>query len=395
MRIAAVLEAEQAIGGGYVQAVNSIVQMAEVCRGKHDFCVFSASAENRRYLRELGLAVFSYRLNAWDLWLMGSAEHQLSRRLQARLGRTGGLESAMLAQGVDLVYFVSPTLRGLALQRLNYISTVWDNCHRDYPEFPEVRAYGQFLDREHLYRSTLAQSVCVVCDSPDLAHRLINTYGLDRRRLVAVPFSPGTFMAHDGAPSGHEVCKRYGLQPGYFFYPAQFWAHKNHVRIVEALRELRAGGLNARAVFSGGDLGNGEHVRAAAIAAGVVDQIRLLGFVPQGHMRGLYEAAGALVMPTYFGPTNLPPLEAWACRCPVIYSSTCAEQAGDAALIADPDSTSEWVAAMRQVSDPDVAEQLRSRGVSRLAAIDDERTVALQTLSRRLDAFAIRRQCWS
>ena len=46
MRIAAVLECEEAIGGGFVQAVNSIVQMAEVCLGRHDFCVFSASEAN-------------------------------------------------------------------------------------------------------------------------------------------------------------------------------------------------------------------------------------------------------------------------------------------------------------------------------------------------------------
>lgn len=131
MRIAAVLECEEAIGGGFVQAVNSIVQMAEVCQGRHDFCVFSASEANRRYLRRLGLQVFPYRMNPWDLWLMGSSGNQLARRLQGRLRRIAGMEAAMLAEGVDLVYFVSPTRRGLALQGLNYISTVWDNCHRD------------------------------------------------------------------------------------------------------------------------------------------------------------------------------------------------------------------------------------------------------------------------
>lgn len=257
-----------------------------------------------------------------------------------------------------------------------------------------MRVYGQFLDRESLYGDTLAQSVFVVCDSHDLVARLSHRYGLDGGRLMPVPFAPGAFIQHEGALSGQAVCRIYGLEPGYFFYPAQFWAHKNHVRIIEALGELRVAGLRARAVFSGGDLGIAEHVRAAALEAGVSDQVRLLGFVPQTHMRGLYEAAAALVMPTYFGPTNLPPLEAWSCRCPVIYSSTCAEQAGDAALIADPDSSGQWAEAMRQVSDPDVAEQLRAKGALRLAAIDAERDAALQVLSDRLDAFAMRRRCW-
>lgn len=39
MRIAAVLECEEAIGGGFVQAVNSIVRMAEVCQKARLLCL--------------------------------------------------------------------------------------------------------------------------------------------------------------------------------------------------------------------------------------------------------------------------------------------------------------------------------------------------------------------
>jgi len=46
-------------------------------------------------------------------------------------------------------------------------------------------------------------------------------------------------------------------------------------------------------------------------------EILYLGYVPDEDRSGLYAGAAALVMPTFFGPTNIPVLEAWllAARC--------------------------------------------------------------------------------
>ena len=48
-------------------------------------------------------------------------------------------EKKLIAHQIDLVYFLSPTSLALSLEKLNYITTLWDLCHRDNPEFPEVR----------------------------------------------------------------------------------------------------------------------------------------------------------------------------------------------------------------------------------------------------------------
>ena len=67
-------------------------------------------------------------------------------------------------------------------------------------------------------------------------------------------------------------------------------------------------------------------------------QIKILGFVKREELIALYENAMALVYATYFGPENLPPLEAFALGCPVIASSVpgSEEQIGDCALLFDP-----------------------------------------------------------
>jgi glycosyltransferase involved in cell wall biosynthesis len=46
----------------------------------------------------------------------------------------------------------------------------------------------------------------------------------------------------------------------------------------------------------------------------------LTGYVPNEDMVPLYAAARRLVFLTFFGPTNIPILEAWAHGCPVLTS---------------------------------------------------------------------------
>src|SRR5207248_2446916 len=69
----------------------------------------------------------------------------------------------------------------------------------------------------------------------------------------------------------------------------------------------------------------------------LLQHVIFLGFVPNEFLGGLYLRARAIVMPTHFGPTNIPPLEAIALKCPVAVSNIYGmpEQLGDAALYFD------------------------------------------------------------
>src|SRR5256885_13294906 len=50
------------------------------------------------------------------------------------------------------------------------------------------------------------------------------------------------------------------------------------------------------------------------------DQVEIRDFAARDEVLALYRTAAALVFPTFFGPDNLPPLEAFAAGCPVLAS---------------------------------------------------------------------------
>ena len=395
MKVVAILEDDAASGGGFNQALNAIVQMRDLCAGRYEFEVMTTRKSNVEVLRTLGLKAETFAFSLADKLLSYLSPIPWWHPFQVRLKVRGPFEKMLLRRGCDLVYFVNPTARPNVLQHLNFITTVWDLCHRDTPEFPEVRESAVFRAREHLYWTTLPQAIAVVTDSTDLGAAISRRYGIDPGRLLSMPFAPAPFLAATASTERSTVLRGYGLEEGYFFYPAQLWAHKNHIRILQALLILRSSGQRLRVVFSGGDKGNGSYLEKFIGDNALEDQVRLLGFVPSEEMRGLYEGCRAVVMPTYFGPTNIPPLEAWLIGKPLIYSSQFREQAGNAALYVDPDDADALARAMHTCLDGETSGALVSAGTTRLQQIEQRRKDAEAALLARLRQFEAKRSCWA
>src|SRR5438094_4838933 len=104
---------------------------------------------------------------------------------------------------------------------------------------------------------------------------------------------------------------------------------------------------------------------------GLEKEICHLGYVPDEDMSAIYARAAALVMPTFFGPTNIPVLEAWSFGCPVITSDIrgIREQVGDAAVLVDPRSVEAIADGIRKVwTDLQLRRTLAVRGRNRLSA---------------------------
>lgn len=395
MKIVSILESAISVGGGFNQAVNAIAQMQRLCNNKYDFEVLTTHRENIVLLEKRGIRSELFVYSLFDKLLAVMSLNVWWQSIQKRMAFVGGFEKKLIRTGCDLVYFVSPTEKSAALQNLNTITTVWDVCHRDMPEFPEVRSFNKLHARERFFQNHLYAPIVTLTDSEALSASLCQRYGIDQERLLAMPFSPAPFEEGEKSPGADDVLEKYRLDANYFFYPAQFWPHKNHIRILEALTLLKVQGIRPKVVFSGGNQGNRAHIEGFVERNQLGDQVRFLDFVPAADMPGLYQACRAVVMPTYFGPTNLPPLEAWSFGKPLIYSNSFAEQVGDAAILVDPDNANELAAALVTCTDPAVCAELREKGRQRLETVQRHRQEAEMRLCAILERFEKRRRCWS
>jgi glycosyltransferase involved in cell wall biosynthesis len=148
-------------------------------------------------------------------------------------------------------------------------------------------------------------------------------------------------------------------------------------------------------VLVGSDQGNRRHVERLAEDWGLRSQTHFLGFVTRPELVALYRKAAALTYPTFFGPENLPPLEAFALGCPVVASRVAGaeEQLGDAALLADPHVPDELAQAVAAVlRDPALRGELARRGQARAGRFTGDDFV--RGVIRLIDEFESVRRCW-
>ncbi len=382
LRAAIVLESPQTLGGGFSQSLNLARELIDWPNDDVEFTLLALGTSPPDGVEALGMPVHQVPDSRFARLIDRAAGMSLLvsdtlARFRALVGTNLGrsLDAKLERLGIDLVLFAGPSWNAMRLCETNFIVTVWDACHRDHPEFPEVRAGREFERREALYARALPRAVAVIVDSDRLGARIGRLYGVDPERIVVLPYKPSPTL-RDAAATGNATANpQWGFVEPYVLYPAQFWAHKNHVYVLEGLAALRSeSGLVVHAMFCGGDRGNAPTVEARARRLGVRDQVHLLGFVSPEELVHLYGHALALVMPTYFGPTNIPPLEAFSLGCPVIVSDIASfrESYGDAALycdLGDPRSLAAHIRALHEGAD--LRRQLAARGGAVLAAIGE------------------------
>jgi len=258
------------------------------------------------------------------------------------------LERQIRASGARLAWFLSPRIRGL---QIPYVPLVLDLQHRLQPQFPEVSARGEWQRRENHYARWLPRARAVVTGTRAGQEELQRFYGIPAEQTVLLPHPTPQAALDSDSTNDAAVLARLGLQPGYLIYPAQLWLHKNHANLLQALAILKRDGLILELVLTGADYGAGEDIRKSIDALDLQNQVKLLGFVEQEELYVLYRNALALTYVSFFGPENLPPLEAFAQGCPVIAArvSGAEEQLAEAALLVNPANPEEIAAAIRSM----------------------------------------------
>ena len=302
----------------------------------------------------------------------GALIRKLARKIESRKPTQWTetpFQKAIRFNKIDIVWFTTPVYSPIDIP---YVATVWDIQHRLQPWFPEVSRGGIWEWRESLYSRYLRRATIIIAGTETGKQEMSFFYQIPAARFHLLPH-PTPHIEH--FPSDQDVSvilQKYGLSPNYLFYPAQLWAHKNHANLLIALQILRDQyQMDMPLVLAGSNQGNLDYLSKLIDQLGLKDRVYYLGFVAREELIALYRAALALVYVTFFGPENLPPLEAFACGCPVIASNVAGaeEQLGDAALLVDAGKPEEIALAIRKLSnDQKLRESLINKGRVRAAA---------------------------
>lgn len=235
-----------------------------------------------------------------------------------------------------------------------------DLMHRYCQTFPEV-AKGEYVFREIFFQHMAGSADAVLTDSNLGKKQFIDAYKDYMRKGIKVYSLP-----YVAPPYVWKATEEYIETPKRFiFYPAQFWTHKNHLSLVKAVELLKDQLPDIRLILVGSEKNSQGMVKRYICEHGLDKYISIYGFISNEKLIYLYHHAVAMFMPSYYGPTNLPPLEAMALGCPVAVSNNFAmkEQVGKAGLLFSPDSPEEIAECIVQVwTDDEKREKMIQEG---------------------------------
>lgn len=207
--------------------------------------------------------------------------------------------------------------------RLAIPAVAWipDLQHRSLPQlFPRTARWR----REIGFRVQIASGRTIMLSSESAFRDFRTCYPRARNRVSVVRFAtqpPAAFLNTDPA----EVIATYGLPANYFYLPNQFYRHKNHQLVVEALTILKHRGVEVVVCASGStedrrEPGYYDLVNSEIRKRGLEAQFRHLGVIPLPHVYALLRASTALLNPSRFEGWSTTVEEAKSFGVPMILS---------------------------------------------------------------------------
>ena len=259
------------------------------------------------------------------------------------------------------------------------VVTIHDCIHLLFPQYLPNRAalrYAEFMMRSAIRRSALVLTVSEASRADIL--RFFPETEAERVQVVPNAIDPA-ILDDPGDEERERVRERYQIRGRFVLYAGNIKPHKNLDRLISAFALLRQEGFDdLKLIIIGDEVSRHGSLRRTADAAGLRQEVRFFGFVPDRTLACLYRMASVFAFPSLYEGFGLPPLEAMACGAPVVTSrlSSLPEVVDDAALLVDPYSIEDIARGLTRVlTDDELRAQLVARGQTRAQAFSWEKSV--------------------
>ena len=263
----------------------------------------------------------------------------------------------LVGPGYDVVHSPHPLL--IPTNHAAQIVTIHDLDFLDHPEraTAEVRR-----DYPALVRAHVQQASRVIVPSNFTADEVEHRLDVDRDRIT---------VCYNGAPDW--TPRADWPQRGHILFVGSLTARKNVGQLLDAYRILlhrdEAGTLPPL-LLAGPPTTQAADWLTAIEQPPLRDHVHYTGYIDRAALRGLYEGASVLVLPSFHEGFGLPVVEAMTIGVPVVVSNRGAlpEVVGDAGLVVEPTAPVALAAAIeRMLADEPFARACAERGFQQAA----------------------------
>lgn len=193
--------------------------------------------------------------------------------------------------------------------------------------------------KRNRYQELIARADRIVCVSESVRRDVLSALQPDPAKLRVVHEAGGEGFFPRSPEEVQAVRARHGLDRPYYIFVGSVNKRKNVPVLAEAFAAAKQKTGSDAILALAGRIGyGGGEIRAALEKSAAGGALKLLGYVPDADIPGLYSGAQALLFSTLYEGFGIPVVEAFACGCPVIGANvgSLPEIIGDAGLLPDP-----------------------------------------------------------
>lgn len=259
-------------------------------------------------------------------------------------------------------YIFYHTLKKHKIDILSHFGNLWRDCSIPsicwIPDFQHVHLPHFFTQKEITQRNIaflnqINRSSAIVLSSENALNDLKIFCPQNIAPAYVLRFTPNVTQESTSAISKNYIQNQYGLDRPWFHVPNQFWAHKNHGIIIDALYKLKQQGKDILVVSTGStdDYRNPDYfitLRKRINEAGLVENFKILGVLPYNEVIALMRYSIAVINPSVFEGWSTTVEEAKSLGKKILLSniSVHQEQAPQRAYFFKPDDANELAKGM-------------------------------------------------
>lgn len=211
-----------------------------------------------------------------------------------------------------------------------------------YRYFPDSYSWTQKLYLELTTAHAVKRAIKIICPSQRTKNDLVKFYGADEEKVAVIPHGYNSVI-YNQQPAARPCSEKYAL------YIGRIETKKNIINLLKAFARTTAQ-TNLRLYLIGGTGYGYENIMGYynRMDNSARQKIKFLGHLPSEEVASYLKNAEMFLYPSLYEGFGLPLLEAFACGTPVISSNTgsCAEVAGEAAVLLAPDDIAGWANAI-------------------------------------------------
>ncbi len=194
----------------------------------------------------------------------------------------------------------------------------------DLQEFhlPENFSSGERIHRAINNHKAIYDSDKIIVSFNHIKNDIVKYFKVEESKISVCPppFADNWFTTNQET-SWETLANKYSISKKYLLYPAATWQHKNHIRLLEAVKNVLSIVPDIHLICTGNQTNYFSTIQKKIDELGLKSSVKFLGIISEEDLIGLYKNASLVVIPTLYEAGSGPLYEAMRYRAPVICSN--------------------------------------------------------------------------